>query len=155
MKATNMYPLYKYHLECHTPLANSIAHLSQIMPPSHLLTYGQRAARHSNPAAKLLLETMERKKSNLAVSVDVTSSSDFYRIVEVVGPYVCLVKATPSPALLILRSLNLDSRHTSISSRLLNLLSSKDSKLLAKNTTSWSSRIVNLPTLVNLHALRP
>ncbi|KAK0242630.1 humps family-domain-containing protein [Armillaria nabsnona] len=56
-------------------------------------TYGQRASKHSNPAAKLLLETMERKKSNLAVSVDVTKSKDFLAIVDAVGPFVCLIKA--------------------------------------------------------------
>ncbi|THV08430.1 orotidine-5'-monophosphate decarboxylase, partial [Dendrothele bispora CBS 962.96] len=55
-------------------------------------TYGQRALKHSNPAAKLLLETMERKKSNLAISVDVTESKDFLSIIDSVGPFVCLVK---------------------------------------------------------------
>jgi len=37
-------------------------------------------------------KTMERKKTNLAVSVDVTSSSDFLSIIQTVGPYVCLIK---------------------------------------------------------------
>ncbi|KAK0191092.1 orotidine monophosphate decarboxylase [Armillaria mellea] len=55
-------------------------------------TYGQRASKHSNPAAKLLLETIERKTSNLAVSVDVTKSKDFLAIVDAVGPFVCLIK---------------------------------------------------------------
>ncbi|TFK43437.1 orotidine-5'-phosphate decarboxylase [Crucibulum laeve] len=55
-------------------------------------TYAERALNHENPAAKLLLETMERKKSNLAVSVDVTRSEDFLAIVDAAGPYVCLVK---------------------------------------------------------------
>jgi len=57
------------------------------------LPYGKRAIKQKNPAAKLLLETMERKKSNLAVSVDVTRSRDFLAIVDVVGPFVCLIKA--------------------------------------------------------------
>ncbi|GAV98940.1 orotidine 5 -phosphate decarboxylase [Lentinula edodes] len=35
---------------------------------------------------------MERKKSNLAVSVDVTKSKDFLAIIDAVGPFVCLVK---------------------------------------------------------------
>jgi orotidine-5'-phosphate decarboxylase len=60
---------------------------------SHLKTYGQRAARHSNPAAKLLLQTIERKKSNLAVSVDLTKSSDFLKVIDAVGRHVCLIKA--------------------------------------------------------------
>ncbi|KAJ7276518.1 orotidine monophosphate decarboxylase [Mycena haematopus] len=55
-------------------------------------TYAQRALRHKNPAAKLLLETIERKQSNLAVSVDVTLAKDFLAIIDVVGPFVCLVK---------------------------------------------------------------
>ncbi|KAF9008971.1 Orotidine 5'-phosphate decarboxylase, partial [Cyathus striatus] len=59
---------------------------------SQRLTYAQRASRHENPAAKALLDTIERKKSNLAVSVDVTKSADFLTVIDAVGPYVCLVK---------------------------------------------------------------
>ncbi|OBZ70271.1 Orotidine 5'-phosphate decarboxylase [Grifola frondosa] len=44
------------------------------------------------PGGKTLLETIERKKSNLCVSVDVTKQADFLRIIDVVGPYICLVK---------------------------------------------------------------
>ncbi|KAI0661051.1 Orotidine 5'-phosphate decarboxylase [Cubamyces menziesii] len=55
-------------------------------------TYSQRAANHTNPAAKALLETIARKRSNLCVSVDVTKKADFLRIIDVVGPYICLVK---------------------------------------------------------------
>ena len=55
-------------------------------------TYAQRAERHANPAAKALFETIERKRTNLCVSVDVTKKADFLRIVDTVGPYVCLVK---------------------------------------------------------------
>ncbi|PCH41113.1 Orotidine 5'-phosphate decarboxylase [Wolfiporia cocos MD-104 SS10] len=62
------------------------------MPSAHLQTYAQRAQKHANPAAKALLETIERKKSNLCVSVDVTKQADFLRIIDVVGPYICLVK---------------------------------------------------------------
>ncbi|KAI0921813.1 dihydroorotate dehydrogenase [Taiwanofungus camphoratus] len=65
----------------------------QVMSSASVLTYGQRASRHANPAAKALLETIERKQSNLCVSVDVTKQADFLRIIDVVGPYVCLVKA--------------------------------------------------------------
>ncbi|KAH8830451.1 Orotidine 5'-phosphate decarboxylase domain-containing protein [Flagelloscypha sp. PMI_526] len=35
---------------------------------------------------------MERKRSNLAVSVDVSKSADFLAIIEAVGPLVCLIK---------------------------------------------------------------
>ncbi|CDO71291.1 hypothetical protein BN946_scf184908.g48 [Trametes cinnabarina] len=55
-------------------------------------TYSQRAENHRNPAAKALLETIERKRSNLCVSVDVTKKADFLRIIDIVGPYICLVK---------------------------------------------------------------
>jgi orotidine-5'-phosphate decarboxylase len=57
-------------------------------------SYAHRALQQKNSTAKLLLETMERKKTNLAVSVDVTKTDDFLAIVDVVGPYVCLIKAT-------------------------------------------------------------
>ncbi|KAJ7682676.1 Orotidine 5'-phosphate decarboxylase [Mycena polygramma] len=62
------------------------------MASSYLQTYAQRALQHKNPAAKLLLETIERKQSNLAVSVDVASAKDFLVIIDVVGPFVCLIK---------------------------------------------------------------
>ncbi|KAL1747705.1 Orotidine 5'-phosphate decarboxylase [Schizophyllum fasciatum] len=62
------------------------------MTAAHKLTYGQRAERFTNPAAKALLQTMERKKSNLSVSVDVVKSADLLAIVDTVGPYICLIK---------------------------------------------------------------
>jgi orotidine-5'-phosphate decarboxylase len=62
--------------------------------PAHLRTYGDRAENATNLTAKLLLQTMERKKTNLAVSVDVTTSDDFLSILVAVGPYVCLIKAS-------------------------------------------------------------
>jgi orotidine-5'-phosphate decarboxylase len=62
------------------------------MPSSHLKTYAERAQSYTNPAALLLLQTIERKKSNLAVSVDLTKSADFLNVLDVVGPYVCLIK---------------------------------------------------------------
>ncbi|KAG9019529.1 orotidine 5'-phosphate decarboxylase [Tulasnella sp. 427] len=60
--------------------------------PIHQQSYSTRASRHSNPAAKALLEVMDRKKTNLCVSVDVTKKNAFLRIVEAAGPSVCLVK---------------------------------------------------------------
>ena len=64
--------------------------------PAQLKTYGDRAEHAINPTAKLLLHIIERKKTNLAVSVDVTISIDFLSIIEAVGPYVCLIKARAS-----------------------------------------------------------
>lgn len=56
-------------------------------------SYAQRAQNISNPSAKRLLEIMEQKKSNLCVSVDVTKKAHFLEIIDVVGPYVSLIKA--------------------------------------------------------------
>lgn len=55
-------------------------------------SYAERAADYKNPAGKRLLETIERKKTNLAISVDVTKSKDFLAIIDAVGPLVCLIK---------------------------------------------------------------
>ena len=62
-------------------------------------TYAERTSKHKNPAARLLLETMERKKSNLAVSVDLTRTADFLSVIDTVGPYACLIKARIRPPL--------------------------------------------------------
>ncbi|KAI9512221.1 humps family-domain-containing protein [Russula earlei] len=59
---------------------------------AYLNTYADRAKKFINPSAKLLLETIERKQSNLCVSVDVTSSKEFLAIIDAVGPYVSLIK---------------------------------------------------------------
>lgn len=55
-------------------------------------TYAQRTGNFSNAAAKQLLETIERKRSNLCVSVDVTKSQDFISVIDTVGPYIALIK---------------------------------------------------------------
>jgi hypothetical protein len=82
-------------------------------------TYADRAKHHENPAAKSLLETIERKQSNLCVSVDVTSSSEFLSIIDAVGPFVSLIKASLSEAAHNNISDNPEARHISISSRTL------------------------------------
>lgn len=60
-------------------------------------SYGDRAKTQSNSAARALLETMERKNTNLCVSVDTVKAADFLAIVDAVGPYICLVKANILP----------------------------------------------------------
>lgn len=60
--------------------------------PTTLQTYGSRAERHRNPTAKRLLELMERKKTNLCVSVDVTTCEEALEVVRRVGQSVCMVK---------------------------------------------------------------
>ncbi|RXW24610.1 hypothetical protein EST38_g1262 [Candolleomyces aberdarensis] len=51
-------------------------------PAAYKRTYAERAKAHTNPAAKLLLETIERKKTNLCVSVDTVKSADFLAIID-------------------------------------------------------------------------
>ncbi|KAF7792921.1 hypothetical protein EIP86_004023 [Pleurotus ostreatoroseus] len=62
------------------------------MSSARTQTYAQRASKNPNAAARALLEAIERKKSNLCVSVDVTDKHHFLRIIDTVGPYVCLIK---------------------------------------------------------------
>ena len=61
-------------------------------PANYNRSYGQRATKFTNPTAKLILDTMERKKTNLGVSVDVTKTHDLLALIDVVSPYVCLIK---------------------------------------------------------------
>lgn len=60
--------------------------------PTTLKSYGSRAEKHTNPTAKRLLEIMERKKTNLCVSVDVTTAAEALEVVRRVGHSVCMVK---------------------------------------------------------------
>lgn len=55
-------------------------------------TYAERARKHRHPLARELLELMERKQSNLCLSVDVTKSDEIIRIVETAAPFLCMVK---------------------------------------------------------------
>ncbi|KAG8693703.1 orotidine 5'-phosphate decarboxylase [Ceratobasidium sp. 394] len=59
---------------------------------AHLASYDDRIQNFSNPTAKKLLEIMRRKKTNLCVSVDVTTKASLLRIVDAAGPSVCVVK---------------------------------------------------------------
>lgn len=63
-----------------------------MLPTNYNRSYGERANKFTNPTAKLILDTMERKKTNLGVSVDVTKTHDLLAIIDVVSPYVCLIK---------------------------------------------------------------
>eukprot|EP01137_Pigoraptor_chileana_P026732 Opistho-2@8461 len=56
------------------------------------LSYAERAALCSNPTARALFETMERKKSNLSVAVDVTKKADLIAIADAIGPHICMLK---------------------------------------------------------------
>lgn len=56
------------------------------------LSYQQRANSCKNAAAKKLLQLMENKKSNLALSADVTSAAELLHLAEQLGPEICLLK---------------------------------------------------------------
>lgn len=59
---------------------------------AHLATYDERVKNFDNPTARRMLEIMARKKTNLCVSVDVTTKASLLRIVDAAGPSVCVVK---------------------------------------------------------------
>lgn len=108
--------------------------------PTTLKSYGARAAAHPNATARRLLETMERKKTNLCVSVDVTKSADVLEVVRRVAPAVCMVKVRTVPTRPI------DTRPTSTSSRTSRPRSPPSSPAWPTSTTLSSSRTASLPT---------
>lgn len=56
------------------------------------LSYAQRAENTKNPLVKKLFGIMEVKKTNLCASVDVTNTVDFLKLIDTLGPYICVVK---------------------------------------------------------------
>lgn len=56
------------------------------------LTYLQRAESHPSPVASKLLRLMHEKKTNLCASLDVTTTAELLKLVESLGPYICLLK---------------------------------------------------------------
>lgn len=56
------------------------------------LSFQKRAELCTHPVAKKLFTCMAEKKTNLVVSVDLTSASEIYDIIEKVSPFVCAVK---------------------------------------------------------------
>lgn len=63
------------------------------LPPTRK-AYAERAKDHPNPTARRLLELMDRKKTNLCVSVDVTTCAEALEVVRRVAPAVCMVKVS-------------------------------------------------------------
>ncbi|KIR26794.1 orotidine 5'-phosphate decarboxylase [Cryptococcus deuterogattii LA55] len=53
--------------------------------PTTLKTYASRIALHTNPTAQRILTIMDRKRTNLCVSVDVTKADEVLEIVRMVG----------------------------------------------------------------------
>jgi len=58
----------------------------------HLTSYEDRAKITTNKKIKTLLGIMTKKKTNLALSVDLSSSREILKIVSEVAPYICMVK---------------------------------------------------------------
>ncbi|EAL19018.1 hypothetical protein CNBI0310 [Cryptococcus deneoformans B-3501A] len=60
--------------------------------PTTLKTYASRIPLHTNPTARRILSIMDRKRTNLCVSVDVTKAAEVLEVVRRVGASVCMVK---------------------------------------------------------------
>lgn len=56
------------------------------------LSFLKRASLTRHPMAQKLFKTMEDKKSNLAVALDVSSQKELLKLADLLGPYVCMVK---------------------------------------------------------------
>lgn len=56
------------------------------------LSYTERASQHPSPLAKRLFSLMESKKTNLCASVDVRTTEELLKLVDTLGPYICLLK---------------------------------------------------------------
>ncbi|CAG9786316.1 unnamed protein product [Diatraea saccharalis] len=76
----------KYLLE--TPAAVKIDSLED----RTLLTYEQRSELSTNTVAKRLFHIMSAKKSNLCLSIDLTSTIKILDMIEKVGEHICLLK---------------------------------------------------------------
>ena len=100
-------------------------------------SYASRVANFTNTAARQLLETMEKKKTNLSISVDVTTSEELLQVIEAVGEEVCLVKVSdqrrPSSLLRSCSPTHFLSRHTSTSFLTLRQTSYKSCKRFQRN----------------------
>lgn len=56
------------------------------------MSYAERAPLRTHPVAKRLLLTMERKKSNLVLSADVTSKRELLALADAAGPDISVLK---------------------------------------------------------------
>ncbi|XP_030845608.1 uridine 5'-monophosphate synthase [Strongylocentrotus purpuratus] len=61
-------------------------------PRREYLGYKARTELCEHPVAKQLFSIMEDKQTNLAFSVDVTTSSQVLELADQVGPYICVLK---------------------------------------------------------------
>ena len=65
---------------------------SSTKPVAKNLTYKERENQAIHPVTKRLFNIMHTKESNLAVSADLTTASEVLKLIEEVGPHVCIVK---------------------------------------------------------------
>jgi uridine monophosphate synthetase len=56
------------------------------------LSYSERIQYCKNACGKNLLSLMDRKKTNLCVSLDCTDVNEFFSIADAVGPHICMLK---------------------------------------------------------------
>lgn len=66
--------------------------LSKPSPKETPLTFQARSGLAKHKLASKLFSIMEKKKSNLCVSVDVETKAELLRIVSAVAPHICLIK---------------------------------------------------------------
>lgn len=59
---------------------------------SQKFTFKERSLISKNIIGKQLFEIMDRKRSNLCFSVDLTNSKDLLKMTDLVGPYICCIK---------------------------------------------------------------
>lgn len=74
------------------PVFLGLFRFSTAMPSVAQRTYKSRAASHPVAVARELLACIDRKSTNLCVSVDVPTKQSLLRIVDAAGPYCCCVK---------------------------------------------------------------
>lgn len=55
-------------------------------------SYSERAKLCSNRAAKMLLELMDKKQTNLSVAADLLTKRELLNLADIVGPEICLLK---------------------------------------------------------------
>lgn len=57
-----------------------------------MLTYEERSQYCQNPTGIKLFQLMAEKKTNLAISLDVTKSADLIHLADLLGPEICILK---------------------------------------------------------------